>query len=224
MIHNPLVFDAETSVIADVADYANDIGRPPARTKDPEKIAAWIENAKERQASFAALDLDLARVVSLCWTTDGIKLRGGVARNETEEGPLIRRFWEETRGFTYVGFNILDFDLPLLIRRSQYLDVPYPDVSVDRYRHQGVADLQQILTWNGKVNARKLTFYCRRFKVEVPEDKHTGADIPTLVLLGTDDAWAGIKRHNAVDVIREWRLAVRLGVIEPVVNDPDSLF
>jgi predicted PolB exonuclease-like 3'-5' exonuclease len=222
MITNPAVFDCETSTISDIAEYANETAKPPARYKDPEKIRQWIEDAQAKQAQYAALDVDLARVVALCWSLDGLKLKGGLAKNEAEEKALIAKFWETMRGKTLVGYNILDFDLPLLIRRSQYLNVSYPEVSVDRYRHNGVVDLMQILSFNGKLNYRRLEFYCKRFGVKAPEDKYSGADVPQLVALGE---WEHVKRHCATDVVKEWRLAERMGLIEaPKKADPDQPF
>jgi len=209
-VTNPVVIDFETSVIANIADYANEVPKPPARMKDPEKIKAWIEERQAKQAEFAALDVDLARIVCVCWSTDGKKLGGGIAQDEKEEAALLRKFWDATRGKVFVGFNIIDFDLPLAIRRSQYLDVTHPDLDLGRYARNGPVDLMQILTWNGKLNYRRLEFYCKRFGIVGPEDKHTGADVPGLVMLGD---WAAVKRHCAADVIKEWKLAERMGVI-----------
>ena len=222
MVSRPVVIDIETSVIGDISAYQDEIARPPARLKDPVKIAEWIENAKAKQALFAALDLDLARIVCVCWTTDGKKLTGGIAKNEDEEKALLTQFWSATNGFTFVGFNILDFDLPMCIRRSQYLDVPYPALDLGRYRHPGTVDLMQVLTFDGKVSYRRLEFYCKRFGITSIEDKFSGADVPGLVALGD---WQNVKRHCAADVKKEWLLAKRLGVIdEPVIADKDQPF
>lgn len=214
---NPLVFDFETSVIPNVGDFSGEIGRPPARMKDPEKIKAWIENATVRASEFAALDFDLARIVCGVWCSDGVRLRGAVAKNEDEERVLLQKFWKAVNGTggnagrpTLIGFNILEFDLPLAVRRSQYLDVAYPEIEMSRYRHRNAEDLMQILTFDGKVNARKLEFYCRRFGIEV-EDKFNGADVPNLVMLGD---YESVKAHCIADVRKEWKLAERLGVLD----------
>lgn len=218
----PAVIDIETSVIPDIGDYQEDLLRVPGRYRDPEKIAKWIEDAKEKQANFAALDVDLARIVAVCWTTDGKKLKGGIAKTLEEERVLLEKFWSHTWGkYTYIGFNILDFDLPVLVRRSQYLDVTYPDIELGRYRHAGSVDLMQILTWDGKVSPRSMNFYCKRFGITGPEDKHNGADVPGLVAMGD---YESVKRHCAADVIKEWKLAERLGVIEQPVAQTDQPF
>jgi hypothetical protein len=156
----------------------------------------------------------LARIVALYWTTDGTALKGAVSRNEEEERALLQRFWSEHSVLrpTYVGFNILDFDLPLMIRRSQYLGVTYPHLELGRYRHPSVVDLMQILTFDGKVPYRRLEFYCRRFGIVSPiEDKFSGADVPTLVM---SNRWDDVRTHCAADVLKEWLLGVRLGVID----------
>jgi len=219
---NPIVFDVETSVIPDIEDYRDDLMRVPGRYRDPEKIAKWIEEAQEKQARFAALDMDLARVVAVCWTTDGKRLRGGAAPDFEAEKVLIARFWSESTNLTKIGFNILDFDLPLLVRRSQYLGIDYPFLELSRYRHPGSTDLMQVLTFDGKINARTLNFYCKRFGITAPPDDMTGADIPALVSLGE---WDKVKRHCGVDVIKEWRLADRIGVIDlPEAPEPGAPF
>lgn len=158
------------------------------------------------------MDFDLARIVCLAWTFDGAKLDGGIAQDETEEAALLARFFSAIRDATLVGYNILDFDVPLMLRRALYLNVPAPMLSVNRYRHDHIVDLMQVLSYDGKATYRSLDFYVRRFGLEVPHDPATGSDVQTLLSLGD---WSAIKRHCAADVIKEWRLAERLGIVEP---------
>lgn len=204
--YNPVVFDVETGHIDNAAAFA-ELFRPPKNLKDPEKIQAW----KDEQMGKLSLDFDLARIVCLAWTKDGRKLEGGIAQDETEEAALLTRFFAESRDATLVGYNILDFDVPLILRRALYLNVPAPLLSVNRYRHDRIVDLMQVLSYDGKVTYRSLDFYVRRFGLAVPDDPHTGADVQALLSLGD---WVNIKRHCAADVIKEWRLAERLGVVE----------
>jgi hypothetical protein len=221
-VTNGLVFDVETSVIRDIEAFSHEPVRVPARYKDPDKIRDYIEEARRKQAEFAALDIDLARVVCVAWTGDGKHLAGDVAQDEDAEREVLKKFWSATLGMRLVGFNILDFDLPLLIRRSQYLDVSYPDIDLGRYARGGPIDIMQFLTWQGKVNARSLNFYCRRFGIKAPDDAITGADVPTCVMAGD---WQKVKQHCAIDVLKEWRLAEKLGLVEsPKGVDKDSPF
>jgi DNA polymerase elongation subunit (family B) len=215
MIYKPLVFDIETSVAPEAKDFLSETVQVPASYKKQETIDKYIAEHLEKQARNAALDIDLGRIVTICWTADNRTLRGGHAENEEQEAALLSRFWDETQGSTYVGFNILDFDLPMCLRRSQYLGISYPEVQIDRFRHPQVCDLMQILTWNGKVHARKLDFYVRRFKLNVPQDEVTGADVPTLVLAKD---WAKVKKHCACDVKKEWALGVKLWLIDESIS------
>lgn len=111
-----------------------------------------------------------------------------------------------------VGFNNFHFDGPVLVRRSQYLGVPYPELSFDKYRSPDV-DLMQRLTFNGTIDAKKLQEYARLFCIPgAGTDECNGSQIAALVKA---DEWATVASHCACDVALTKGLAERLGWLPP---------
>lgn len=218
-----LVVDIETSAVKDAASYAEEITKAPATYKDPEKIAAYLEKANAEQITKAALDVDLCRIVAIgLWMNDGRGVRAGTADGEDAERAMLTGFWKAVRApfglRTIVGHNILDFDLPALQRRSLYLGVPAPHISLDRFRHPNVEDTQQILSYNGKLRYRSLGFFCRRFGITCPVvDEVGGSAIPGLVAMKD---WEAIRTHVSADVYKAKALAERLGIIDLPSSDP----
>ncbi len=113
---------------------------------------------------------------------------------------------------TFVGFNCLSFDLPVLLRRSLYLGVHAPHVPLNKYRPGRVVDLMQLLAYQGMLAYRSLGFYCRRFGISVP-DEVTGAEVVALVAAGE---WRQVHDHVQADVAKTVQLAGRVGVISRV--------
>tara|TARA_R110000787_G_scaffold250297_1_gene355916 strand:+ start:1051 stop:1707 length:657 start_codon:yes stop_codon:yes gene_type:complete len=202
-----VVLDIETASIANAADYLEP-ATAPSTYKDPAKIAAYIENASAAQLAKAALDPDLARVVAV-----GLGSVGGVevltAGDEEEERALLEGVWAAVSGTTVIGYNVVGFDLPVLLRRSFYLNVKAPDIQLDRFRHPTVIDLMQVLSFNGAQKFRRLSFYAKRLGFEI-EDGVTGADVPGLVASGNINA---VVQHVTSDVKLTMQIAQRMGVL-----------
>lgn len=204
-----VVFDLETVAAPDVADMIGPI-HAPSHYKDIHKIRVYeIDKLAERIAS-ASLEPDLCEIVAV-----GYDVGGGphaFTRAELDEAGLIATLWEAIVGRRCIGYNILKFDLPVLIRRSQLLDIPVPTMVLDRYKTPHV-DLLERLSFNGAITYRSLDFYCKRFGLEVPCDEYQGRDIPGLVAEGD---WAAVLKHCAADIEKTTALAQRLGVLMPV--------
>jgi hypothetical protein len=201
-----IVLDIETAPIADAADYLEPV-EAPSNYKDPLKIAAYQEEARAGQLGKAALDQDLCRVVAL-----GLKNGAGpvtrVAPTETEEREVLADFWDLFGRAHFIGYNILAFDLPVLLRRSLYLGIKAPALQLDKYRHPFVTDLMLVLSNHGAQRMRSLAFYCKRFGLSALEGN--GAEIPALVAAGD---WAGVEKHLVSDVEATAALAARLNVL-----------
>jgi|SRR6185436_5221110 len=220
-----LILDIEAVAIADVETYLEPVSAP-SNYKDPDKIAAYIVEETKRRIDKAALDIDLARIVTIGYklvtfgSHDGEEPESEEAhvmlcRDEIQEmtnlGILWDTFWRVyIPGNTIaVTFSGLSYDLPLLLRRSLYLGVKSPRLQLDRFKHQDVIDLMQILSLDGRLTWHSLKFYAQRFGIQV-DDELTGADIGAAVTAGD---WAAVEKHCAADVQTTYLLAKRMGVL-----------
>lgn len=204
------VLDIEATGIVDAADYLEP-ATAPANYKDPEKIAAYIAEANQKALQTCALDPDLARVVAVGLGNPNTgRVSAFVATTDNEERALLSELWGLLRGqTTIVGYNVLGYDLPVLLRRSLYLGIPAPAIQIDKYRHPSVIDLMQLLSFNGAIKFRGLKFYAKRFGLPC-EDAVNGADIPALVAAGE---WDTVESHVRSDVALTMALAQRMGVV-----------
>ncbi len=210
-----LIVDVETVAIKDVETYLEPVSAP-SNYKDSEKIKAYIIEETQRQAAKAALDIDLARIVCLGWQM-GEEAGHWIIKDEIAEQTILAEFWRQfwpvyVPGHTIaVTFNGLNYDLPLLLRRSLYLGVPAPKLQLERFKHADAIDLMQILSMDGRLKLHGLRFYCQRLGIPV-DDESVGADIAGLVAAGD---WAAVEKHCTADVAATHALAVRMGVLKP---------
>lgn len=202
-----LIIDLETAPIADAATYIEPVSAP-SNYKDPVKIAAYITEEQAKKTERAALDPDLCRIVALGRVIEDSVPRVWLCRDEDEERAALQAFWDGLKGFQIVGFNVNGFDVPVLLRRSQYLGVKTPRLQVEKYRHPQIIDLMLELSFNGMLSYHGLDFYCKRFALDVPADATTGAQMPDLVAAGD---WAAIEAHLTADLQKTAALAERLG-------------
>jgi predicted PolB exonuclease-like 3'-5' exonuclease len=222
-----LVFDCETVAIDGAGNYLEPVSAP-SNYKDETKIAAYCEQAQREQLNKAALDVDLGRIVAL-----GIQGAGDdepvvrLAQTEDDERGLLTWFWGvlgpiPAKRPTLIGYNCIGYDLPLLLRRSVYLNVPVPRLPINKYRHDGIEDLMLTLSFDGSLKFRGLSFYCKRFGLDVPCDETDGSQIAALHAAGD---WAGIEAHCRADVLKTAALARRIGVLasQPVLAEQGVL-
>ena len=207
----PVIFDLETVAIDGAGQYLEPASAP-ANYKDAEKIAAYIADANQKALDKAALDLDLCRIVALgfAFSDSPEKISVWTAGNEEHERELLGAFWGSVGNRPLLGFNCLSFDVPVLMRRSLYLGVDAPPLQLGKYKHPSVIDLMQHLSFDGLVNYRSLSFYCKRFGLDVPDDGYTGADIARLV---AEANFAAVDSHCRADVSKTLALARRIGLL-----------
>lgn len=218
------VLDIETCGLPDAADYLEPVS-PPANYKKEEAIAAYVAEKRAEQIERAGLDMDLCRVVAIGLQREGdtdvsVLLPGSA--DLAGEAEMLETFWRrilKDRNPVLVGYNLLSFDIPVLIRRSQYLGVAFPRFPVmktwlDRYRSPHI-DLMQELSFRNQQKYRSLKFYARRFGLEVT-DTVKGADIAGHVERGE---WDKVESHVRSDVALTMALAQRLGYLEPAQED-----
>jgi len=126
---------------------------PPSNYKDPDKIAAWVADKKAAAIESAALDPDLGAIAAVSWLVYGDPAGQQtllVDEDVPDEAALLRAFWKvltEKVGAHYlVGYNILGFDLPWLMRRSMAHGIPanWP-MKLSKYQVDPITDLYGIL-------------------------------------------------------------------------------
>ena len=212
-----LVLDLETAALPDAAAFLEEPSAP-GNFKDPDKIAAYVREATQKSLDRCSMDPDLCRIVAVGWVLeDATQPTTILARDEQEEYDAICQFWDVAllpsggvrRLVSYFG---LSFDLPVLVRRSQYLGIEVPEISLDRYRTIHL-DLHARLTFNGTTKTHALDFYAKRFALDVPHDDVDGSQIGALVRAGK---WEQVRRHCEVDVLKTAALARRLGLLAPL--------
>lgn len=209
-----IVFDIETAPLPDAGEYIEP-AEAPSNYKDAAKIDAYVAEKNAENLSRCGLDVDLCRVVAIGWQSerDEQPLAMHLGHDVSEE-MLLKSFWVVAAGRHVVGFNCLTFDLPVLFRRSLYLGLDTPNIVIDRFKHPQVTDLSQVLSYNGVLKLRGLSFYAKRFGVDTL-DTLTGADIAKAV---TDGRWDDIEAHVKADVQKTARLAEKLGYFRPVAT------
>jgi uncharacterized protein YprB with RNaseH-like and TPR domain len=216
-----IILDLETAAIGDAAQYIEP-AEPPANYVKQEAIDSFIAKATAKAIDKCGLDPDLCRIVALGWmmSTES-QPRVIVCVTETEERDTLEMFWRDYIAAgepALVTFNGLKFDLPVLMRRSLYLRVPHPGVSLDRYRTPHI-DLFNRLTFNGAITGHSLKFYLSRFGI-ANDDLTSGKNIAALVKAGD---WNAVRDHCASDVLSTKQLAERIGAIR-VVQEATGAF
>jgi DNA polymerase elongation subunit (family B) len=214
-----MVLDLETLPITSAADYVSvaDISAP-SNYKDAEKIAAYCAAKRTERIAEAALDLDLARICAIGTLEHGSPDGPLCVKAEDEAAEARELQWvqidlDRADPLTLVTFNGHRYDLPLLMRRARYLGVPFPRISLDRYKSPHV-DLYEELTMRGAIKAHGLRWYMRRHGwtdlLEADPLKDGGADVAQAAAEGR---WKDIEAHVRCDVVGTYRLAQWLGVI-----------
>lgn len=205
----PAVIDIETVASPVVSDLLDPV-RAPAHYKDPFKIQTYQMDKLAERIATASLEPDLCEIVALGF--DNELMQAVMSRADLDEGQMLEWFWDHVGGGRFIGYNILKFDLPVLIRRSQLLGVTFPHISLDRYRTTHV-DLLERLSFNGAITYRSLNFYVRRFGLDCDEDTVQGHEIPSLV---AEADWPAITHHCLCDIQKTKALAQRLGLLSTV--------
>ena len=201
-----LYLDLETVAIDDAADYVEPVSAP-ANYKDESKIAAYIAEKRAEKIAKAALDPDLCRIVALGLDDGQTDPTVTICRTEEAEALALGDLAVVLNAGTHriITFNGFRFDLPVLMRRAQYLGVELPEISLDKYRSPHV-DLYQRLTFNGAIDGHSLRFYARRFRIPC-EDTFIGADVAKLVAEGY---WAEVEAHCLSDLKLTLALAAKV--------------
>lgn len=217
-----LVLDLETLPHPKAGEWLEPV-KPDSRLKDPAKIEESIKEKTAERDEKLGLDPDccvlaavgyhvIGRSEPFCDVTFG---------DEKNEGDALEHLWWEFNKDSdtrFVSFYGRQFDLPVLLRRSMYLDVKHPRISLDRWKSPHI-DVWDALTYGGALRtAHSLAFYAKRMGFTTL-DKVDGKDVAKLAKAGD---WEAIKQHCLSDVGLCHAIANRLGLLK-LTPQPDAV-
>lgn len=166
-------FDIETGPLPDAELFATIPPFDPSEVKtgnikDPEKIAAKI---KECEVNYwndirdqAALSPVTGKVLAVGVETQ--KQSSLLAYAEPETLTLFWSLFKDSDNH-FIGFNIFNFDLPFLIKRSWKLGVTVPNgVRKGRYWSDRFIDLRDLWQLGDRQAKGSLDVICRHFGIE----------------------------------------------------------
>lgn len=141
----------------------------PTNYKDEQKIAEYVVKKRAKQVEKAALDPDTGNVVAVSYGVQDSVIET-FTRFKYGEQVMITAMWnalKATKG-AGVGYNILRFDLPFLLRRSMALGIkPKFEFKLDlrRYQVEPMTDLMQILAGWDTDKVRSLKWFATRYDI-----------------------------------------------------------
>jgi len=161
---NRLFLDIETVPMAGAECFVGPV-QAPSNYKDPEKIEAYIAEKTAAQIEKAALDWDLCTIRAI-GLANGVDGEPEVIIGKPEYD-MLQEFWKRAVDATLLiaGFNVLGFDLPVILRRSMELGIYCPRLDLRRYQISPITDLMQILAGWGSTRYRSLEWYANRYGI-----------------------------------------------------------
>jgi hypothetical protein len=202
------ILDLATTGLDGADKYFDDeVVSAPSNYKDPQKIADYIAGKRAERADRLALDLDCCRIIAVGTAEwDSEEPRVDLCQTEDQERTVLAWLGKQLVGRQLLTYNGLKFDLPILLRRCLYLNLPVPDIRVDKYRTRDV-DLWDALTFHGAVGGHSLSFYCKRLGWTDLKKPLSGGDEARVPQTGQ---WAELEASVRHDVAAIQRLAVWL--------------
>jgi hypothetical protein len=162
-----LYLDIETAGNVEMERFLMQDARPPANYKSPEAIAKWAITEADKRLKRMPLDIDYARIVALGYAVDEELPRVHLE----DEWRGLNEFWRVAQGCSRIcGFNVLGFDIPIILRRSWVLGIkPTCRIDMRRYSVAYVIDLMQLLYHWGQgpgVRSRGLKILADMYGIE----------------------------------------------------------
>ena len=145
-----MYLDIETTKNPAMEPYRMDGASPPKRYKRPEAIDKWFAEEADRRLERMPLDIDHAQITVIAYAIDEKEpVVLSCLDSQDKEHELLGVFWTAWLAYDYprfCGYNILDFDLPIIIRRSWRWGITPPRIiDLRRYSTDTVVDLMQLL-------------------------------------------------------------------------------
>jgi len=127
---------------------------PPSAKASASKLQRWLDQEMERRKKKVGgavekmpLDVDYCRIVALGYARDDDEILTATCVDPESEEGVLRLFWTALANSSRpCGYNILGFDLPIILRRSWVLGVvPTKLLDLRRYSTAYTVDLMQVL-------------------------------------------------------------------------------
>lgn len=181
--------------------------RAPGNLKDPAKIEAAIEEKTQERIERAPLDSDLGLIAGIGYK---IGSKGEVVVNivtkKNTEVKVLEDFWMQFAivGGRCAGYNILNFDLPYIVKRSFDLGVrPSLLPTLIKYRTEPVTDLFMLLCGWDYRNGHNFKWICKRYGITVLDEGTDGSMVK-------DMNEAELKKYMVSDVTATCELYFRM--------------
>src|SRR5215467_661573 len=213
-----LVLDIATAPIPNAGDYIETDAKAPANWVDPEKIAAYQARKVRSAGADAALDFDLARVTGVGTLTPPQSIPDiALLHDEREERDCIEELAKRLKkdeGTVLVTFNGLAFDLPMLMRRADYLGIDFPRFIPDPWKSPHIDVCMALRFQRPQIfRSHGLQFYIKRLgwtDLEKPLKGDEEAQVPVT------GRWGELQTSIHHDVIGCYRLGLWLCLYNPV--------
>lgn len=209
MLTQFVVLDVSSAPLTDAAAYmgAPEDMKPPSNYTKPDSIAKWQQEEYAERLAKAGLDIDLAQITGVAlWLSEDAEPMILTADTTSEATMLVTVAAAVKHGSglrPVVTYNGHAHDLPLLMRRALYLSLPFPALSVDRFKSSNV-DVLLELSLRDPQRRRSLQFYARRLgwtDIQKPLSGESESRV-----LQTQD-WTGLRASLLHDVTATHRLA-----------------
>lgn len=133
---NSLYFDIETEGLPDAVDAMDPAEfAAPSSWKDPEKIAAKVQENKDKAKRQAALSAITGRVLAVGYAMEDepVQILEGEERDMLDQLFVVMKHTVNHGGRIF-GFNIIGFDLPFLAQRGAISGATLPLALYSFYR------------------------------------------------------------------------------------------
>jgi hypothetical protein len=184
-----LFLDIETAPNPTMEPYLPE-PEAPSNYRDPAKIAAYVAEKKRAAVERMALDVDFAQINAIGFAIGDAEPTVWINHHEDGERADLIKFWamiappSPTPLPTICGYNVLGFDLPIIMRRSFVLGVqPSRVLDLRRYSTCDVMDLMQVFYHWGQapgVQARDLKAVAKMFGIADPLPDLDGSKVSTM--------------------------------------------
>lgn len=169
-----IFFDLETIPTQDIdlQDYISESVKAPGNYKDPDKIAAYLTEARTEAVEKSSFDGALNHIICIGYAFDDQPAQTLHIEDAANEAKIIKEFYDillaNCRGFlpgnTFIGHNIIGFDLRVLKHRSIILGVKPPMNFPFDAKPWDKSPYDTMMQWDGK-NSAKLEKIARALKI-----------------------------------------------------------